>query len=145
MTARLLLRIITAAFLLAACGPDETPALTATASSQPERPRSAATLAALEVTSSRYPQGALHPHEFKPGEQIVMNVVLASAAAGTPVKVVWYAASGTAAETSVKKLAPGATTLSFNAPDTTSWSRGVYRAEIWIGDEKVAHTAYVLL
>ena len=36
-----------------------------------------------------------------------------------------------------KTVETGAQYLTFQSTDTASWAKGDYRAEIWIGDEKV--------
>jgi hypothetical protein len=53
------------------------------------------------------------------------------------VKVIWYGPNETKAGEESKPVVAGQKYLSFTAADTASWAKGDYRAEVWIGDEKV--------
>ena len=74
--------------------------------------------------------------DFAPGEtvHVVMNV--ADTPAASAVKVVWYGPGETRINEDSKTVEAGAKYLDFQA-DTASWQKGDYRAEVWIGDEKV--------
>jgi hypothetical protein len=74
--------------------------------------------------------------DFAPGEtvHVVMNV--ADSPAGSAVKVAWYGPGETKINEETKNVETGAKYLDFTA-DTASWQKGDYRAEVWIGDEKV--------
>jgi hypothetical protein len=74
--------------------------------------------------------------DFAPGEtvHVVMNV--ADTPAASAVKVVWYGPGETRINEETKTVETGAQYLDFQA-DTASWEKGDYRAEVWIGDEKV--------
>jgi hypothetical protein len=74
--------------------------------------------------------------DFAPGEtvHVVMNV--ADAPAGSAVKVAWFGPGETRINEESKNVETGAQYLDFQA-DTASWQKGDYRAEVWIGDEKV--------
>jgi hypothetical protein len=74
--------------------------------------------------------------DFAPGEtvHVVMNV--ADSPAGSAVKVAWYGPGETKINEETKNVEAGAKYLDFTA-DTGSWKKGDYRAEVWIGDEKV--------
>jgi hypothetical protein len=58
---------------------------------------------------------------------------------------VWYSNSGTEAKTDVQEVTRSEEQLSFTSPDTTSWIKGTYRVDIWVGDAKIGNTAFVLL
>lgn len=50
--------------------------------------------------------------------------------------MVWYGPGETKINEEQQTVATGNKYLSFQA-DTSSWEKGDYRAEVWIGDEKV--------
>ena len=62
---------------------------------------------------------------------------VSDAPASTPVKVIWFGPNDTKIGEDVKQVQPGDKYLGFAARDTTTWSKGDYRAEVWVGDEKV--------
>jgi hypothetical protein len=75
--------------------------------------------------------------DFAPGEtvNIVMNVT--DTPAGSAVKVVWFGPGETRINEEEKQVVAGNQYLNFQAADTASWQKGDYRAEVWVGDEKV--------
>lgn len=75
--------------------------------------------------------------DFAPGDPIHLTMKVGDAPAGSQVKVIWYGPGEAKIGEDAKDVAAGVTTLAFQAPDTSSWKKGDYRAEIWIGDEKV--------
>jgi len=76
--------------------------------------------------------------DFGPGQPIHIAMSVKDAPDGAAVKVVWYGPNETKINEEQKDVPAGATTLAFSAPDTSSWAQGDYRAEVWIGDEKVS-------
>lgn len=74
--------------------------------------------------------------DFAPGAPIHVAMKVKDAPATASVKVVWYGPGETKINEESKPVPPGATTLSFSA-NSTGWAKGDYRAEVWIGDEKV--------
>lgn len=74
--------------------------------------------------------------DFAPGETVYLTMNAADAPAGSAVKVVWYGPGETKINEEEKQVQTGAQYLSFQA-DTASWQKGDYRAEVWVGDEKV--------
>lgn len=75
---------------------------------------------------------------FTPGQPIHLAMTVKDAPADAAVKVVWYGPNETKIVEEQKKVPRGATTLAYSATDTSSWAKGDYRADIWIGDEKVS-------
>jgi hypothetical protein len=59
------------------------------------------------------------------------------APAGSAVKVVWYGPGEKKVAEEQKTVQTGEHYMNFKAADTASWPKGDYRAEVWIGDEKV--------
>jgi hypothetical protein len=75
--------------------------------------------------------------DFAPGQPIHLAMKVADAPDGAQVKVMFYGANEAVVGEETKTVPAGAKTLTFAAPDTASWPKGDYRAEIWAGDEKV--------
>ena len=82
--------------------------------------------------------------DFAPGDPVHLTMKVGDAPAGSQVKVIWYGPGEAKIGEDAKDVVAGATTLAFQAPDTSSWQKGDYRAEIWIGDEKVNQQTFNL-
>lgn len=75
--------------------------------------------------------------DFAPGDPIYIAMEVGDAPEGAAVKVMWYAPGETPIGTGEEKsVQPGQKYLNFTA-DSTGWQLGDYRAEVWVGDEKV--------
>jgi hypothetical protein len=74
--------------------------------------------------------------DFAPGDTVYVTMKVADAPAGSAVKVAWYGPGETKINDEEKSVPTGQQYLTFQA-DTSSWKKGDYRAEVWIGDEKV--------
>jgi len=77
------------------------------------------------------------PDNFLPGEDIYLTMDVSDAAPGTAIRVVWFGPGNQQIATEAKTVAAGVSTLKFVKQDTQSWKPGDYRAEVWVGDEKV--------
>jgi hypothetical protein len=77
------------------------------------------------------------PDNFLPGEDLYLTMDVSDAPAGTAIKVVWIGPGDQPIDTQIQKVAAGVSTLKFVRQDTRSWKTGDYRAEVWVGDEKV--------
>jgi hypothetical protein len=75
--------------------------------------------------------------DFAPGDTVHVTMNVADAPAGSAVKVVWFGPNETRIGEEEKSVESGAQYLTFQSTDTGSWAKGDYRAEVWIGDEKV--------
>ena len=75
--------------------------------------------------------------KFAAGQSIHITMKVKDAPAGSAVKVAWYGPNEMKINEEQKHIPAGATMLAFSATDTSKWQKGDYRAEIWIGDEKV--------
>lgn len=78
-----------------------------------------------------------NPDHFLPGEDIYLTMDVSDASPGTAIRVVWIGPGDTQIGTDAKTVAAGVSTLKFVKQDTQSWKPGDYRAEVWVGDEKV--------
>jgi hypothetical protein len=74
--------------------------------------------------------------DFAPGAPVYVAMEVGDTPAGSAVKVVWYGPGETKINEETKTVTAGEHYLNFKA-DSTSWAKGDYRAEVWIGDEKV--------
>lgn len=82
------------------------------------------------------------PDNFLPGEDIYLTMDVSDAPPGTAIRVMWIGPGDKPIETQVQTVVAGASTLKFVRKDTRSWAPGDYRAEVWVGDEKVNDEAF---
>lgn len=75
--------------------------------------------------------------DMAPGDPVYITMKVGDAPAGSEVKVAWYGPGETKIKDDAKTVTQGESYMTFEATDTASWQKGDYRAEIWIGDEKV--------
>lgn len=75
--------------------------------------------------------------DFAPGQPIHLSMDVDDAPENTAVKVVWYGPGETKVSEETKNVAPNQKYMTFAAQNTASWTKGDYRAEVWVGDEKV--------
>ncbi len=75
--------------------------------------------------------------DFAPGQPVNLSMEVGDAPPNSTVKVVWYGPNETKIGEENKPVVAGQKYLAFTSADTKSWAKGDYRAEVWIGDEKV--------
>jgi hypothetical protein len=75
--------------------------------------------------------------DFAPGDPVYVAMEVGDTPAGSAVKVDWYGPNETKVGEETKNVNAGEKYLNFKAGDTANWPKGDYRAEVWIGDEKV--------
>jgi hypothetical protein len=75
--------------------------------------------------------------DFAPGDPVYITMKVGDVPAGSQVKVVWIGPGEAKIGEDTKAVAAGVSTLSFEATNTAKWAKGDYRAEVWVGDEKV--------
>ena len=75
--------------------------------------------------------------DFAPGEVVNVAMEVGDTPAGSAVKVVFYGPGEVKVSEDTKTVNTGDHYLAFKSADTGSWAKGDYRAEVWIGDEKV--------
>ena len=140
--------------LAIACGPNETAETddsdmsdTATTTSETEQPGDLnpveAQMAVDDVTLGKgmnpdntIPQDQ-QGDDFAPGDMVHLSMEVGDTPAGSLVKVVWFGPNETRIDDETKTVNAGDKYVAFHSPDTASWEKGDYRAEVWIGDEKV--------
>jgi hypothetical protein len=75
--------------------------------------------------------------DFAPGQPVHLSMEVGDAPPNSTVKVVWYGPNETKVGEETKPVVAGQKYLAFSATETKAWAKGDYRAEVWIGDEKV--------
>jgi hypothetical protein len=75
--------------------------------------------------------------DFAPGETVYLTMNVADAPAGSAIKVVWFGPGEQQVGEQSKQVETGSQYLTFETADTGAWQKGDYRAEVWVGDEKV--------
>ena len=75
--------------------------------------------------------------DFAPGQTVHLSMEVGDAPPNSIVKVVWYGPNETKIGEENKPVVAGQKYLAFSSGDTKSWAKGDYRAEVWIGVEKV--------
>lgn len=83
--------------------------------------------------------------DFVPGKPIYLAMEVGDTPADSAVKVVWFGPNETRVGEQTKRVAAGTKFLNFSAGNTSTWGLGDYRAEVWIGDEKVAAEMFNLV
>lgn len=149
--ALILFAVMAFALMLTACGRDETaeaPASTTTveqpgtASPSDIAPTTAQSwIDDVTIGSELAADGAMAAgktgDDFAPGQAIHLSMEVGDAPPNSAVKVVWYGPNETKIGEENKPVVAGQKYLNFTAADTAAWAKGDYRAEVWIGDEKV--------
>ena len=74
--------------------------------------------------------------DFAPGQPVQISMTVNDAPAGSAVKLVWYGPNETKINEESKTIAAGQQKMNFTA-NSKGWAKGDYRAEVWVGDEKV--------
>jgi hypothetical protein len=87
------------------------------------------------AANGRVPAGSVD--DFLPGEDIIVTMGLNDAAPGTAVSVVWIGPDEQRIAEQRQEVTQGATSLRFVMDGTREWKPGDYRAEVWVGDDKV--------
>ena len=75
--------------------------------------------------------------DFAPGQTVYIAMEVGDAPAGSAVKVAWFGPGETRVGEETQNVVAGQNYLTFSAKDTANWPLGDYRAEVWVGDEKV--------
>jgi len=75
--------------------------------------------------------------DFAPGDTVHLSMEVGDTPAGSLVKVVWFGPNETRIGEETQTVNEGDKYKAFHSTDTASWAKGDYRAEVWIGDEKV--------
>ncbi len=81
---------------------------------------------------------------FAQGQPVHVTMSVKDAPANAAVKVMWYGPNDKMIAEEQKNIPAGARTLAFSAMDTAKWPMGDCRAEVWVGDEKVSTTSFMM-
>ncbi|HEU5163396.1 MAG TPA: hypothetical protein VFV54_09650 [Thermoanaerobaculia bacterium] len=147
----ILMLVVLAASVLVACGRDETAEPPASVTTVEQAGTSSPTDVApttaqswiddVTIGSELAADGSMAVgktgDDFAPGQPVHLTMEVGDAPPNSSVKVVWYGPNETKIGEENKPVVAGQKYLNFTATDTASWAKGDYRAEVWIGDEKV--------
>jgi hypothetical protein len=79
---------------------------------------------------------------FMPGQTIQLSMSVDDAPQGTIVTTYWYGPDNRRLAYESKPVNSGQEQLSFMHDNTSYWRPGTYRAEVWVGDEKVEEETF---
>jgi L,D-peptidoglycan transpeptidase YkuD (ErfK/YbiS/YcfS/YnhG family) len=75
--------------------------------------------------------------DFAPGQAVHIAMEVGDAPEGAAVMVKWVGPDESPVGEETKTVSGGQKYLNFSSKDTGAWKKGDYRAEVWVGDEKV--------
>lgn len=82
---------------------------------------------------------------FKPGEPVQLSMSVQDAPQDVAVTTYWYGPEDRPLSYETKQVAPNAERLTFTHDNTHDWAPGTYRAEVWVGDEKVNEQQFQII
>lgn len=75
--------------------------------------------------------------EFAPGEPVYLSMQVNYMPRSALVSIYWYGPNNLTLGHETQTVSSGQAWLRFVRTDTRSWPEGAYRAEVWIGNEKI--------
>jgi hypothetical protein len=101
----------------------------------------------LKVGTALGPDGKVadNTNLVRPGDTVHASVAVGDVGAGSKVKAVWLGPDGQRLGDEVKTVEAGIAYLAFRAPETSTWSVGDYKVEIYLGDELAASNGFDLV
>jgi hypothetical protein len=75
--------------------------------------------------------------QFVPGEPIYLSMQVNDVPHNTVVSTYWYGPSNLTLGYETRAVSAGQQRLCFVRSDTRGWQQGAYRAEVWIGGDKI--------
>jgi hypothetical protein len=150
MRSTFLVLLAVVSLIAVACGRDET-AQPPETTTMVEQPGTASPSDVAPVTAQTWIDDVSIGHElaadgsmvtgragddFAPGQPVNVTMEVGDAPPGSTVKVAWFGPGETKIGEDNKPVVAGQKYLAFTKP-TRGWAKGDYRAEVWIGDEKV--------
>ena len=95
-----------------------------------------------DVTLSGQGESGAVTDRFIPGQPIELSMSVDDSPQGTVVTTYWYGPDNRPIAYESKEVNPGEDRLSFIQDNTFDWRQGTYRAEVWVGDEKVEEESF---
>jgi hypothetical protein len=80
--------------------------------------------------------------EFRSGETIHVSMKVDDAPIGTNVTTYWYGPSNRQLAYETKSIEANQQQIEFTQENTAAWQAGSYRAEVWIGNQKVEEESF---
>jgi hypothetical protein len=75
--------------------------------------------------------------EFAPGEPVYLSMQVNDVPRGTVVGIYWYGPNNLTLGYETQTVSSGQARLRFGQSDTRGLPEGAYRAEVWIGDDRI--------
>lgn len=97
------------------------------------------------LASANAPAGAAMKTTFAPGEPLQVTMSVDDAPQGASVTTYWFGPNDQPLGYETKSVTAGQDQLSFTHDNTHDWRHGEYRAEIWVGDEKVNEQEFQII
>lgn len=129
-----------AALLIAACGKEEAdPVATAT-----DEATSAVSkeIWVDDVQLSSTAGAAAQTGGFSAGQTLALSMSVEDAPRGTVVTTYWYGPDNRQLSYESQTVDANERQLSFEQENTHAWPAGTYRAEVWVGDDKVEEESF---
>lgn len=81
---------------------------------------------------------------FAQGGPLFVSLNVSAISSGTEVKLSWYGPTGNGEGDDQLVVPPGANVVNFRAKDTSAWSPGTHRVEIWVGGAKAGEKTFTI-
>lgn len=103
------------------------------------------TIVGRELTADGAVDPAARTEQFAPGEQVHLAVKLETQPdTSDEVRITWYGPDDALLAEDAQHVPRNDRYISFSSGETTNWNPGSYRAEIWLGNQKLAEQRFAL-
>ena len=103
------------------------------------------TIISRRLTSEGTADPAAHTEEFSRGDEIHLAVKIEpQSATASEVRVTWYGPDDALVAEDAQTLPGTDRPVSFSTGKTTDWNPGMYRAEVWLGNQKLTEQRFAL-
>jgi len=138
-----LLLAATAALLTAACSKEEAEQVSSAAETAAEKAESAISKEMwVDDVQLSSPAGNASQDGFAAGQTLELSMSVEDAPPGTVVTTYWYGPNNRQLSYESQTVDASAGQLRFKQENTHAWSAGSYRAEVWVGDNRVEEESF---
>lgn len=89
--------------------------------------------------------GTVSQDGYRPGETLELSMSVEDAPRGTVVTTYWYGPEGRQLAYESQTVDADDRQMSFQQENTHAWAAGTYRAEVWVGDNKVEEETFKIV